>query len=159
MAKAAEMLQHRGLGKFEAPVYLLVAVMVGVIGFVATVNIRHALNAKDALSAKHLLHKSACRKSPKRLIAAKEEMAAEDTKVEKEGETKGTDGSQRPAISPGSNAVNQEAPEVPVKPGEPVQFEGEPSYKPQSVQPTEEPHTETQSISNFIYFDSVIASS
>jgi hypothetical protein len=131
MVRAAEKLQKGTLGKFEAPIYLLVAVMVGVIGFIATVNIRHALNAKDAERQAFTQHETMPETS-KRLIAAKETIAAEDTKEGKVGETK-----ERPEISAGSDAVNQEAPELPVKQGEPVQFEGEPSYKPQSVQSRE----------------------
>lgn len=139
MAKASEKLQKRTFGKFETPVYLLVAVMVGVIGFIATVNIRHAINAKEAEREAFTAHERMPEIS-KRLIAAKEEIAAENEKAAKEGETKGSTGSEyseRPAISPGSDAVNQEAPELPVKQGEPVQFEGEPSFKPQSVRSAE----------------------
>ncbi len=147
MVKAAEKLQKRNLGKLEVPVYLLVAVMVGAIGFIATVNIRHAINAKEA-EREALTAQERMPEISKRLIAAKENIAVEDTKEARLSETtdskvsknsegsKNSEASERPAISPGSDAVNQEAPEVPVKPGEPVQFEGEPSYKPQSVRST-----------------------
>lgn len=40
------------------------------------------------------------------------------------------------------NAVNQEAAEVPVTPGEPVQFEGEPSVQPRKTQPQPQPKSE-----------------
>ncbi len=129
IGKAAEKLQERAFRKREVPIYLLVAVMVGAIGFIATVNIRHAINAKEAEREAFTLQERMPEIS-KRLLAAKESAQEESTQAE----SKGSSGS---AGSADSNAVNQEAPEVPVKPGEPVRFEGEPPYKPQSVQSTE----------------------
>lgn len=136
MGKAAEKLQERPFKRREFPIYLLAAVMVGAIGFVATVNIRHAMNAKEAEREAFTL-KERLPEISRRLLAAKESAATEESKP---AESKGSSGSaafRGYAESSGANAVNQEAPEVPVKPGEPVQFEGEPPYKPQSVKSTE----------------------
>jgi serine/threonine protein kinase len=156
MGKAAKKLQERSLRKREVPIYLLAAVMVGAIGFIATVNIRHAMNAKEAEREAFTLQERMPEIS-RRLIAAKEITAKEESMPADSKGSSGSVGSAGSAISdrypgssgsPGSsgtsgsaesvdsNAVNQEAPEVPVKPGDPVQFEGEPPYRPQSVQST-----------------------
>lgn len=128
--KAAEKLQQRSFKKHEVPIYLLTAVMLGAIGFIATVNIRHAMNAKEAEREAFTL-KERMPEISKRLIAAKESSALDASKTE---ESKGSNGSAGSSKAEDPNAVNQEAPEVPVKPGDPVQFEGEPPYKPQSTE-------------------------
>lgn len=189
MEKEAAKIQKRGYKKFEVPLYLTAAVMAGVIGFVATVNIRHAINAKDAEREAFMLQERMPEVS-KRLIAAKEDIPADDSKArQKEAsaaqmpvaqidsqqssvqdlsslneapadqastntstnladQSSQNGGNQSGAENQpkDSGAVNQEAPEVPVKPGEPVNFEGETPYKPKSQSSTQQmretlPHT------------------
>jgi len=189
MEKEAAKIQKRGYKKFEVPLYLTAAVMAGVIGFVATVNIRHAINAKDAEREAFTLQERMPEVS-KRLIAAKEDIPTDDS-IGKQNEVPtaqmpvaqidsqqssvqdlssfneapadqastnaSTDLADQSSQNGGnqsgadnqpkdSGAVNQEAPEVPVKPGEPVNFEGETPYKPKSQSSTQQmretlPHT------------------
>jgi hypothetical protein len=195
MQKEAARIQNRGYKKFEVPLYLTAAVMAGVIGFVGTVNVRHAMNAKDA-EREALELQQRMPEISKRLLAAKDDAPVEESQI-KQSETAAaqnaaaqidsqqssaqdlsnfttiaTDqtnanhpadladqGSQKSGGNQSgadnqsgdvkdSGAVNQEAPEVPVKPGEPVNFEGEPPYKRKQqisdasvVRATREPHT------------------
>ena len=143
MEQEAEKIRTGAFKKFEAPLYLTAAVMAGIMGFVVTVNIRHAMNAKEAEREAFNWSQSVPERT-KRLIAAKETAAKEGkskkqeqtSKAELLPEESATDLSQATEIptetnsalsNSDPNAVNQEAPVVPVKPGEPVQFEGEPA--------------------------------
>lgn len=170
MQKEAAKIQKGAKKKFEIPLYLTAAVMAGVIGFVATVNIKHAMNAKDAEREAFQLQERMPEIS-KRLIAAQKDIAEADspdsqtavsdsripssqldsqqssgqdlsafneTAAEQASASavlKLADQSSQPAAdsqtgeAKDNGAVNQEAPEVPVKPGEPVNFEGETPYK------------------------------
>jgi len=145
MVREAEKIRTGAFKKFEVPLYLTAAVMAGVIGFVVTVNIRHFLGAKDAEREVFDWTQSVPERT-KRLIAAKDEIRPEATEktqsrrahaeVQPAAEKAPGDSSAPldetqsvpPATELGAgdpNAVNQEAPVVQVKPGEPVQFEGE----------------------------------
>jgi len=174
MEKEAAKIQKRGYKKFEVPLYLTAAVMAGVIGFVATVNIRHAINAKDSEREAFQLQERMPEIS-KRLIAAQKDItkadsadsrtAVSDSRIpfaqldsqQSSGQDLSTfsetaaeqasanaaleladqgsqksDGNQsdsQTGEAKDNGAVNQEAPVVPVKPGEPVNFEGETPYK------------------------------
>ncbi len=167
MEKEAAKLQERAFKKRAVPIYLFAAVMAGLVGFVATVNIRHAMNAKEAEREAFMLQERAPELSH-RLIAATESAARQDesqtSKVSNQDSLKpevrirsslgsetigsaessdlseqqksaeaagGQEKSAEENRSSDPNAVNQEAPVVPVKPGEPVQFEGEAPYKQQ----------------------------
>jgi len=110
MRREAEKLQKRSFKKREVPIFLVAAVALGAVGFIVTVNVRHAMNAKQAeREAFNFAH--SVPEHTRRLIAAREQIAAAE--------------SNKHASSNDSNAVNQEAPLVPVAPGEPVIFEGE----------------------------------
>ncbi|HNB22793.1 MAG TPA: protein kinase [Candidatus Melainabacteria bacterium] len=149
MEKEAAKIKNGTYKKFEFPLYLTAAVMAGVIGFVATVNIRHAFNAKDA-EREAFMQQDQMPEVSKRLIAARESIAPEkeQTKVRAVSDTQipaqpdsqqssAQDLSQFTGEIKDSGALNQEAPEVPVKPGEPVNFEGESTYKPQPKSSTQ----------------------
>lgn len=157
MENEAEKIRTGAFKKFEMPIYLTAAVMAGIMGFVVTVNIRHAMNAKEAeREAFNWTH--AVPERTKRLIAAKENAAAENSSKAKDqdqqsqaadqAEPSTTELSQTNEISPentsvlsgnDSNAVNQEAPLVPIKPGEPVQFEGEQAPQAPAVRENQNP--------------------
>lgn len=149
MEKEAAKIKNGTYKKFEVPLYLTAAVMAGVIGFVATVNIRHAFNAKDA-EREAFMQQEQRPEVSKRLIAAGESIAPEkeETQIREVSVTQAPahpdsqqssaqDLSQFTSEIKDSGAVNQEAPEVPVKPGEPVNFEGESAYKPQPKSSTQ----------------------
>lgn len=164
MEREAPKVRTGAFKKFEVPLYLTAAVMAGVTGFVVTVNIRHAMNAKEAEREAFNWTQSVPERT-KRLIAAKESIAAKKTSearkpkqpapaVEEHEAGAGELSQSDDAIdknaselsSSDSNAVNQDAPLVPVKPGEPVQFEGEPAHQPaQSIgDPGMDSKTETR---------------
>ncbi len=139
MEKEAEKIRTGAFKKFEAPLYLTAAVMAGIMGFVVTVNIRHAMNAKEAEREAFNWSQSVPERT-KRLIAAKESATTESKSKKqlqplrevKQSQVSAVDYSQTKETSSPTdlsssdpNAVNQQAPLVPVKPGEPVQFEGE----------------------------------